>query len=373
MNPNPVVLTDFQTILPLHHLDQASLIEWSAQRHGLIDGQRFEKIFHRYAVPSEKINERYFECVDALHSPSVVDESLRNQLMYQHSESHPEGAGIDQRAQFFQHRANQIFAEFYPAAIAAPDHLIHVTCTGYVAPSAAQMRARDWSQQTAVTHAYHMGCYAALPASRMALAFANTGDQNTRVDIVHTEMCSLHMNPANHTPEQMVVQSLFADGHVKYSAVSESKAKSGFRMLKFQEWILPDSSDDMSWVPAPWGMQMTLSREVPAKIAAHLRPFIQKLAQDSGQNVSELLKNSTFAVHPGGPKIIDSVRETLELSHEQVSVSQKILRERGNMSSATLPHIWKEILESNPKSGTKVVSLAFGPGLTMFGALFEII
>ena len=143
--------------------------------------------------------------------------------------------------------------------------------------------------------------------------------------------------------------------------------------MHFQEWILPDSAEDMSWVPAPWGMRMTLSREVPSKIAANLRGFVQRLAEDSGVSLSELLKNSIFAVHPGGPKIIDSVRETLELSQLQIAASEKILRARGNMSSATLPHIWKELLDQNLPSGQKVVSLAFGPGLTMFGALFEVV
>ncbi|RYZ66204.1 MAG: hypothetical protein EOP09_13040, partial [Proteobacteria bacterium] len=293
MNQKNVTLADFQIILPKYHQDQAELIEWSAARHGLIDGARFEKIFHRYAVNPEKIQQRYFECPDALQSPTAVDPTL----LYQHTDSKPEGAGIDQRANFFQTRANQIFEEFYPEACVPPDHLIHVSCTGYVAPSAAQLRARHWQQRTAVTHAYHMGCYAALPASRMAAAFAQT-TANQRTDIVHTEMCSLHMNPADHSPEQMVVQSLFADGHIKYSATCDPSAREGFRVMHFQEWILPDSAEDMSWVPAPWGMRMTLSREVPSKIAANLRGFVQRLAEDSGVSLSELLKNSIFAVHP---------------------------------------------------------------------------
>jgi predicted naringenin-chalcone synthase len=56
-----------------------------------------------------------------------------------------------------------------------------------------------------------------------------------------------------------------------------------------------------------------------------------------------------------------------------VALSHKVLRERGNMSSATLPHIWKEILDLDLKSGTRVVSLAFGPGLTLFGAVFVVV
>jgi predicted naringenin-chalcone synthase len=79
-----------------------------------------------------------------------------------------------------------------------------------------------------------------------------------------------------------------------------------------------------------------------------------------------------FAIHPGGPKIIETVKEALELAENQITESQKILFERGNMSSATLPHIWQLILEKEYPPGTKVVSFAFGPGLTVFGAVFEV-
>lgn len=81
---------------------------------------------------------------------------------------------------------------------------------------------------------------------------------------------------------------------------------------------------------------------------------------------------SIFAIHPGGPKIIDSVQEVLELSNDQVVESKKVLFERGNMSSATLPHVWSEILNNNYPVGTKVISYAFGPGLTLFGSVFEV-
>jgi predicted naringenin-chalcone synthase len=127
----------------------------------------------------------------------------------------------------------------------------------------------------------------------------------------------------------------------------------------------------MSWIPAPWGMQMNLSREVPEKIKTVLKEFSEELFSKSGLTTTEALK-SIFAIHPGGPKIIDAVQQTLELSDNQVSESKKILFTRGNMSSATLPHVWNEILENNYPVGTNIVSYAFGPGLTMFGSVFEV-
>jgi len=188
------------------------------------------------------------------------------------------------------------------------------------------------------------------------------------VDVVHTEICSLHMNPSDHRPEQLVVQSLFADGHARYT-VSQKKTGPAFRLLALHEKLLAGSAGDMEWMPAPWGMKMTLSREVPVKIKGAVREFLVALLKKSGLTLSEALRDAVFAVHPGGPKIIDSVQECLELGHCQVAASRLVLLERGNMSSATLPHVWDQI--AMRKDTVPVVSLAFGPGLTMFGGVFQ--
>jgi predicted naringenin-chalcone synthase len=127
----------------------------------------------------------------------------------------------------------------------------------------------------------------------------------------------------------------------------------------------------MSWITADGGMKMTLSRHVPAHVAIHIREFVLGLCQQSELDLSIVLKRGLFAVHPGGPKIIDAIKEKLELTESQVAASRRVLFERGNMSSATLPHIWQIISDSKPASGQYVISLAFGPGLTVFGAVFE--
>jgi predicted naringenin-chalcone synthase len=119
-------------------------------------------------------------------------------------------------------------------------------------------------------------------------------------------------------------------------------------------------------------MSMTLSREVPFKIRDHLPGFMHELSEVSGVTKEELIKDAIFAVHPGGPLIVEAVQKKLELNLDQVKFSHEVLRTRGNMSSATLPHVWKAIWESKPPHGKKIVSLAFGPGLTIFGSVFEV-
>ena len=128
----------------------------------------------------------------------------------------------------------------------------------------------------------------------------------------------------------------------------------------------------MSWVLSDAGMTMTLSRDVPERIGDALRVFVTDLYRDAGLDVHAELARSVFAVHPGGPRIVDGVRERLELTQAQVQASRDVLFAFGNMSSATLPHIWQQ-LSDDPRvaRGTLIVSLAFGPGLTMCGALLR--
>ncbi len=188
-----------------------------------------------------------------------------------------------------------------------------------------------------------------------------------RTDVVHTEICSIHANPSKHKPDQLVSQSLFADGFIKYSLLKKPIDKC-IEVKLVREELIPDSAFGMTWNVGERNFEMTLTKEVPVLIARALAGYLDRL---SGGNGKHLCKNALFAIHPGGPKILDHVQKVLELTDKQMEYSYKILQKMGNMSSATIPHIWKEILDEQP-DGTVVVSLAFGPGLTICGAVMEV-
>jgi predicted naringenin-chalcone synthase len=286
----------------------------------------------------------------------------------------PRGRGLEIRSRFYAETANWAVQDLFARDIDPPSDLIHVSCTGYVSPSPIQrlIELKRWNGGTEATQVYHMGCYAALPALRIAAGLLSHGNGNTRprAEIVHTELCTLHFNPGEHSPEQLIVQSLFADGHIRYSLVPGGDGS--FEVLTIREEIVPDSLDDMTWVLSEWGFQMTLSRDVPGKIASCLQRFLAALYASAEMNYSNEAGETLFAVHPGGPRILDSVEGLLGLEKRQLQLSRKILFERGNMSSATLPHIWLAAAsDTGVKPGTLIASLAFGPGLTIAGALFR--
>ena len=100
-----------------------------------------------------------------------------------------------------------------------------------------------------------------------------------RVDIVHTELCSLHFDPAEHSLEQLVVQSLFAAGFIRYAVTdgASAEAEPGLRLLAISETIVRGSAASMSWRVGDHGMAMTLSRHVPEQVGGVLPGFVRDL------------------------------------------------------------------------------------------------
>jgi predicted naringenin-chalcone synthase len=364
---------EFHRIRPNAEDSQARALEWLADLHTKAEAKKqkkdFDQEFHQNVLEKllkigfgeDKIQKRGTQIPDFLNA--------NNPIYNLEFEAH--GRGIKERTTFYEQAVNQLFERFYPENCKSPDHMIHVTCTGYVSPSGAQhiVSKRGFGDKTHVTHAYHMGCYASIPSLRMAQGFIHAGAHGkTRIDLVHTELCTLHLNPLLHETEQLVVQSLFADGFIKYSASSNHGI---FKVLALHEEILPNSTDSMSWRTEDWGMRMTIAKEVPVYLARALPKFLAKLYEKAGMSQSDITNKTLFAIHPGGPKIIEQVQKVLGLENAQIKYSKEVLRDYGNMSSATLPHVWEKIAsDTEVPNKTPVVSLAFGPGLTMSGALF---
>lgn len=375
------ILYDFKSRLPVYRKPQEYALGWLADAHtkaeikksvnseSLSDiSGRMERLIRRYGCSPKDIGWRSSELSDFTHTQW---EEMR---IFNVMKS-PEGENISIRNQFYSETVNRVVNELYIPDAPPPSDIIHVTCTGYNSPNVIQrlIDRKGWGLTTRSTQVYHMGCYAAIPAIRVSAGLLLYSGNNKHADIVHTELCTLHFNPQNHSPEQLVVQSLFADGHIRYSiSFNETSNKKAFEVLAIREELIPESQDDMTWVVSESGFQMTLSREVPNKISTILPSFMERLFIDAGENIESNIDNAIFAIHPGGPKIINSVQKLLNIPEDKVMASRVILYEHGNMSSATLPHIWSKILDDpNYESGSLVVSLAFGPGLTVAGALFR--
>lgn len=369
-----VSLYDFKVVRPQFEERQETLLDWLVHAHtqsqmqtsSAIDAKAFEtalreKLFS-LGLGENKIQKRGFVLEDFNHR------NWDKMDIYPVS-SNPQGHGLGKRMALYDRLVSSTFEQIYSSQAPLPAHLIHVTCTGYVAPSPAQklVAGRSQGSRCIVTHAYHMGCYGSIPSIRIAQGHYLA--RNETSDIVHTEVCSLHVNPTLSSTEQLVIQSLFADGFIKYS-VGKSGTAPGLKLLSIHEEVLDQTSSKMGWVCEEWGFKMSISKDIPVILRKSLKPYLERLARLANIPLASLAK-AHYAIHPGGPKIIEQIAQLLELTDEGIAHSQGVLRDYGNMSSATLPHVWDRILK-DPKiqPGELVVGLAFGPGLSICGALF---
>lgn len=365
-------LNKFHSVNPPYSKKQNESLKWlasvykAAQNDHSNSEEGYIKLLSRVGCSEAQIQSRSF------FIPDPLMENLESQVIYP-VKSQPRGISMHYRHEFFQTAVLEVFDQIYKGRV-FPNDIIHISCTGYTSPSAAQKTALKAPHNVTVTHSYHMGCYGAFPALRMASGFLNNTKilgQKKSVDLVHTELCSLHMNPQDPTLEQMVIQSLFADGAIVYSMDADRPAV-GFEVKSLYEELVPNTSDAMEWMVSDWGMKMTLSKDVPAMVGKKIHEFTQRWMNSLNEPFKDLVNDAVFAIHPGGPKIIDQVASSLGLREEQVNGSRKLLKDRGNMSSATLPHLWQRILEDEDiPSRTPIVSYAFGPGLTICASLME--
>lgn len=255
--------------------------------------------------------------------------------------------------------------------------LMQVSCTGYVSPAAGQKWIAQQSTPMRYFHLGHMGCFAAIPALDLMAAWTSQHLQNATI-CLH-ELCSLHFQLQQPTIENIVSHTLFADGAIKLdispartasSSRASSPTKPRLALLDSFERVLPQTEDQMTWRIAETGFPMTLSKKVGTHFQAVLGGVVQEFLSAHGLYRSDI---KHYAVHPGGIKILDATQAALELSNEHMRHSQAILAEHGNMSSATLPHTWERTLnDEQTLDGALMLSLAFGPGLTLTGNLMRI-
>ncbi len=243
------------------------------------------------------------------------------------------------------------------------DLLTVVSCTGYVTPGLDILLARDLGMRPSVQRLNigHMGCYAALPG--LATVADATAARGLTSVLLCLELPSLHVQPAADEPQQMVAHSLFSDA----AAAVVLQPMAGLEVLRTVARTDPDSAEHMTWDVTDLGFKMGLSPRVPQVLAEHVRDVVEELLGDLA--IDDV---AGWAVHPGGPRILDVCEEKLELPPEALAASRRTLRDFGNCSSGTVLLVLDELQRSTPvPAGGHVVMMAFGPGLTLYATLLR--
>ncbi|HUO08207.1 MAG TPA: type III polyketide synthase [Phycisphaerae bacterium] len=245
-------------------------------------------------------------------------------------------------------------------------HIITVSCTGFVAPGldVEMIQRIHLRPDVRRTHIGFMGCHAAFNALGAARAIV-AADPAAVVLVVCVELSSLHF-AYGFDPQKLVANALFADGAAATIVGEAREDAPEWRLRITASQFLPDTLDAMTWRIGNHGFEMTLLPELPTIIRANVRTWCDAWLSRAGTSLGDI---KSWAVHPGGPKILDAVAEALALAPDALRFSRSVLAHHGNMSSATVLFILQEMARDNAPS--PCLALGFGPGLMLEGMFLE--
>jgi predicted naringenin-chalcone synthase len=332
------------TAVPHHRYTQAEVLE-QLQAIGFGKDRKARVIFGRAGVKARHT------VVDASYYASVKSTQARNDLYMR--EAVPLGEAAICRA------LDQ--AGVAPEAV---DELLVVSCTGFDIPGldlrlAGRLGMRPDLRRTCVLG---MGCYGAFPALLRAHQ-ATISQRERRVMVLALELCSLHFQLED-TPENVISAALFADGASAALVSNASSNQAGLAPCIVDSATHCDyqTFDHMAFHVTDQGFHMRLSSYVPDLLASNIEGFVDRFL---AQNKLRREDVRHWGIHPGGSKILDYIQAQLGLTSEQMTASRAVLRDYGNMSSATILFVLEALQQlAAPCAGDYGMLLGFGPGLT---------
>ena len=240
-------------------------------------------------------------------------------------------------------------------------HLITVSCTGMSAPGLDLqiMEMMEFGKNIFRTSLNFMGCYAAIHALKLADALC-VAEHKAQVLIVCTELCTLHFQ-REATIDNITSSLLFGDGCAAALVCGDKSNKEGIHISSFHSEVIPKGKRDMAWELSSSGFLMTLSGYVPELIEEDFLAVVKRALKHSKLELAEI---DNWCIHPGGKRILEAIEHSVNLNKGSLFYSYRILEEYGNMSSATILFVLKEMMY-NKQRGKNIFASAFGPGLTV--------
>lgn len=247
-----------------------------------------------------------------------------------------------------------------PSQLGDLTHLITVSCTGMYAPGldielVERLGLSPCVQRTAVNF---MGCYAAFNAIKLADSICRANPE-AKVMLVCTEICTIHFQK-HAEQDHLVSNALFGDGAAAVLMQGQPCEQVSLELQSFHCDLAPAGKREMAWHIGDTGFEMTLSSYVPDLIKKGIKQLTERLLQGLKTTVSEI---KLFAIHPGGRRILEVIEQELGMTREDNRFAYQVLREFGNMSSATVLFVLKELMQTlTPQEQDEpVLSFAFGP------------
>jgi len=349
----PAYLTALGTALPPFGFPQGELLDFMIKAHQLSDVEAHQlSVLYR----ASGIQKRYSVLPD-------FGRNSENQSFFPKNESLEPFPDTRKRMDTYFENALPLSLQAIESGRIQTEgitHLITVTCTGLQAPGLDIQLLRHLNIEQGVERygIQFMGCYAAIPALRLAKSICES-KPDSKILIVCLELCTLHFQKEP-TADNLLANCLFADGCAA-ALVSANQTESCFEIKDSFSAIIDEGKDDMAWHAGIFGFEMKLSQNIPAILQKHIVKLRVSLEQGLGKEINAKWE---FAIHPGGKGIVESIGRAFMLEKQKLATSLSVLRNHGNMSSPTILFVLKEFMNMGFQENKDILSLAFGPGLS---------
>lgn len=241
------------------------------------------------------------------------------------------------------------------------DCLFTVTVTGVATPSldARLMNRLGLPSRVKRLPIFGLGCVAGTAGIARAADYVRGFPDHVAV-LLSVELCSLTLQREDLSIPNLIASGLFGDGAAAAVVVGEDRQTDGPRVVDTRSIFYPDSEDVMGWDISETGFRIVLSANVPEVVRRHLRGDVDAFLQEHGLTRTDI---GVWISHPGGPKVLEAMQETLELPDSALESSWRSLREVGNLSSTSVLLVLEEALhQRSHQAGEFGLMLAMGPG-----------
>jgi alkylresorcinol/alkylpyrone synthase len=241
------------------------------------------------------------------------------------------------------------------------DALIFVTVTGVATPSidARLMNRLGLPPRVKRMPIFGLGCVAGAAGIARAADYVRGYPDHVAV-LLSVELCSLTLQPGDLSIPNLIASGLFGDGAAAVVVTGENRPAQGPRVIATRSVFYPDSERVMGWDISESGFKIVLSSDVPVVAREKLRPDVDAFLAEHGLRKENI---ASWVCHPGGPKVLEAMQESLELPPGALDVTWRSLREVGNLSSTSVLLVLAETLENHrPAPGSYGMLIAMGPG-----------
>jgi len=176
--------------------------------------------------------------------------------------------------------------------------------------------------------------------------------------LLAVELCSLTLQRDDPSVANLVASSLFGDGAGAVVGMGGNRTTAGPRVLATRSRIYPDTEDVMGWDIGSSGFKVKLSTEVATVAEKYVGDDVRNFLSDHDLTTTDI---STWVCHPGGPKVIEAIENTLDLPVDAMALTRKSLRDNGNLSSVSVLDVLRANLADPPAPGSFGLMIAMGP------------